>query len=255
MWRGRAQGVSLPQNASGALLSLLLVSADFYSILAWRSPNLLLGIERPTSERARQNIHAVHAEQLQNAPYGEQLFHWMLLSGKGASSRKVSINFSRVTGGPIVSRLWMRLLALSVEKMVILLTNVQRWKFTAIWSKWTLLALNHLYQSQGHLAFLSNNQSKWTCQAEFPLWPCLIVIWSLKQPSTTKPSSIPIWFTTITYSSPTILSLAVVNCCLAFTIVVVKSSDANKPNVIVSPFVIIHRPIFVAVDRTRGVVF
>ena len=52
-----------------------------------------------------------------------------------------------------------------------------------------------------------------------------------------------------------ILSLAVVNCCLAFTIVVVKSSDANKPNLLVNPFVIIHRPIFVAVDRTRGVVF
>merc|ERR1719474_1798279 len=57
------------------------------------------------------------------------------------------------------------------------------------------------------------------------------------------------------HSSTTILSLAVVNCCLAFTIVVVKSSDANKPIVIVSPFVIIHRPIFVAVDRMRGVVF
>ena len=75
LWRGRAQGVSLPQNASGSLFSLLLVSADFSSILAWYSPNLFLGIERPTSERARQNIHALHAEQLQNAPHGEQLFH------------------------------------------------------------------------------------------------------------------------------------------------------------------------------------
>ena len=46
--------------------------------------------------------------------------------GKGARFLKVSKNFSRVTGGPIGSRLWMRLLALSVEKMVILPTNVQR---------------------------------------------------------------------------------------------------------------------------------
>ena len=57
------------------------------------------------------------------------------------------------------------------------------------------------------------------------------------------------------HSSTTILSLAVVNCCLAFTIVVVKSSDANKPNLIVSPFVIIHRPIFVTWTGRGGLYF
>ena len=153
--------------------------------------------------------------------------------------------------GPTASRLWTRSPASSVAKMATLPTNVPRYPKKLPWSSSLAMvafhALNstktrimHMDYFQGHLAFLSNNQSKWICNIL-----CGLPYSHLLGGASTLPPSINVHHHM--HSSHIYLcqhAAPVIICYHAFTIVEWCYQWTLSS--------MIHHQMFVEVDRTRG---
>ena len=116
------------------------------------------GVERPAGEWVGQNLHALHPEQLQDAPHGSNANQKRRIHRYFAGRRPTS-SFQDF-GRDHLLQVW------------------RKWPLCqqmsqGILRKSCMMAFH--YDLQGHLAFLSNNQSKWIwtilCGRPYPhLW-------------------------------------------------------------------------------------